>query len=180
MDDAMARATAGKGRPTPKRREQEARNRRPLVGKDPRLARKEQRKRNAEQREAMNQAMLTGDERNMPYQHRGSQRRYVRDYIDARWSIAEFFLPIAIVFVIATFALGNNPNFALPLLVLLYGIIIVAVLDSYLAGRRARNRLRERHGEAQRGTIMYAVMRSFQLRRTRMPKPQVKRGQFPS
>jgi len=30
------------------------------------------------------------------------------------------------------------------------------------------------------GGAMYAVMRTFQLRPTRMPKPQVKRGAFPS
>jgi hypothetical protein len=30
------------------------------------------------------------------------------------------------------------------------------------------------------GALMYSVMRAFQLRPTRMPKPQVKRGDYPT
>ncbi|GMA31496.1 hypothetical protein GCM10025875_14880 [Litorihabitans aurantiacus] len=64
--DAAMDAAAGKGRPTPKRREAEARNRRPLVHNDPKVARSEQRRKNAESRAQMNAAMVTGDDRYLP------------------------------------------------------------------------------------------------------------------
>lgn len=172
----------GKGRPTPKRREAEAKNRRPLVVNDRKAAKAQQRKANMEARAKMDQAMRTGDERHMPAQHQGSQRRYVRDYVDARWSLGEFFLPIALIFVVLVLVFGNNPQFAFPLLVLLYGIVFVALIDAILLGRRLRKKLVERYGKEnlQRGIVMYAVLRAFQLRATRMPKPQVKRGEYPA
>lgn len=173
-----------KGRPTPTRKEAEAKNRRPLVASagDPKAARAEQRKANAEARARMNEAMNTGDERYMPVQHKGVQRRYIRDYVDARWSLGEFFLPIALVFVVLTFVVGQNPNVALPLLLAMYLLVIIAVVDSVLAGLRIRKRLRTKFGEdkVQKGGVMYAVLRSFQMRPTRQPKPQVKRGEFPA
>ena len=172
---------AGKGRPTPTRREAEAKNRRPLVHNDPKVAKAEQRRKNSEARAQMNQAMVTGDDRYLPAQHKGPQRRFIRDYVDARWSLGEFFLPVAFVFVLGTFLVGNNPDFALPLILALYGLVAVAVLDSVLMARRVRKRLRETFGEDKvaRAVVMYAVLRSFHMRPTRMPKPQVKRGEYP-
>ncbi|WP_454294587.1 DUF3043 domain-containing protein [Salana multivorans] len=175
-------AAGGKGRPTPKRREAEAKNRLPLVVNDPKAARAAQRKANAEARARMNEAMVTGEDKYLPAQHRGEQRRYIRDYVDARWSLGEFFLPIAFVFVILTFVLGNDPRFALPLLLGLYALVAVAVVDAIFVGRRIRKQLAAKFGaeKVQKGTIMYAVLRSFQLRPTRMPKPQNRRGQYPA
>lgn len=181
-DVGDASHATGKGRPTPTRKEAEAKNRRPLVQNDPKLARQEQRRKNAEARARMNEAMITGDERNMPAQHRGEQRHYVRNYIDARWSLGEFFLPIALVFVVLTFVVGQRPEWALPLLLSLYAIVAIAVVDAVMAGRRIRGKLREKFGadRVQKGIVMYAVLRAFQLRPTRMPKPQNKRGEFPA
>lgn len=174
--------TVGKGHATPTRREAEAKNRRPLVQNDPKTARAVQRQRNAEARAKMNEAMVTGEEKYLPAQHRGPQRRFIRDYVDARWSIGEFFLPIALVFVVLTFLVGQRPEWALPLLLGLYGIVGLAIADAVIMGRRVRKRLREKYGEAhlQKGGVMYAVLRAFQMRPTRMPKPQVKRGEFPA
>lgn len=179
--DAAMDAAAGKGRATPTRREAEAKNRRPLVHNDPKVAKAEQRRKNAEARTQMNQAMVTGDDRYLPAQHKGPQRRFIRDYVDARWSLGEFFLPVAFIFVIGTFVVGNRPEFAPPLILALYGLVAVAVLDSVLMALRVRKRLRASFGEDKvaRGGVMYAVLRSFQMRPTRMPKPQVKRGEYP-
>jgi hypothetical protein len=48
--------------------------------------------------------------------------------------------------------------------------------------RRIKGRLTAKFGADRipSGATMYAVMRAFQLRPTRMPKPQVKRGDYPS
>lgn len=172
----------GKGRPTPKRKEAEALNRRPLVHNDKKVARAEQRRRNAEARQKQNQAMLSGDEAHMPLQHRGKVRRFARDYIDARWSLGEFFLPLAFVFLVLSLLANSRPELGLPILLLLYVLIIVAAIDAVLAARRIRKLATAKYGADQipRGFLMYCVVRAFQLKRSRMPKPQVARGEFPS
>lgn len=172
---------SGKGRPTPTRKEAEARNRRPLVVNDRKEARARQRRANAEARTKMDEAMRTGDDRHMPNQHRGPQKRFARDYMDARWSVGEFFLPIALVFVVLMFVVSNQPQLAFPLLMILYGLIFLGLIDAIIAGRRIRRRLLERYSESEvKGIRRYAAICAFQLRATRMPKPQVKRGQYPT
>src|SRR5699024_7954066 len=62
----------------------------------------------------------------------------------------------------------------------LYIVMFIALVDAVLLGYRVRRKAQERFGEsARKGAVMYVVMRAFQLRRTRLPKPQVKRGDFP-
>src|SRR5690625_6216887 len=92
----------------PKRAEANARNRRPLFPKNRGTARKSQRQVNASIRERQRQALLSGDERGMPVRDRGPVRRWVRDYVDARWNIGECFLPGALVVVVATLFLGHD------------------------------------------------------------------------
>ncbi|TDE88973.1 DUF3043 domain-containing protein [Occultella glacieicola] len=174
---------AGKGRPTPKRKDAEAANKRPLVPTDRGAARKVQREKMNAQRARMNEAMITGKEEDLPLQHRGPVRRYVRDYVDARFSLGELFLPlsgaIVVILLISTFnaswaAIGITAIFAL------YLIVAVALVDALICAFRVRRKLREKFGEERaKRTIMYTVMRAFQLRRTRLPKPQVKRGEYP-
>ncbi|HLR56014.1 MAG TPA: DUF3043 domain-containing protein [Actinomycetales bacterium] len=170
-----------KGRPTPKRAEAEARNRRPLVP-DRSTARKSQRQANANLREKQRQALMSGDEKAMPPRDRGPVRRWARDYVDARWNIGEFFLPVALVVVIAVLFVGDNPLFAFYTIIALYAIVLVSVIDAIILGRFLKKGLRSRFGEDKipSGTVMYGVMRAFQIRRTRLPKPKVGRGEYPN
>src|SRR3954454_3917605 len=87
--DAEAERPGAKGRPTPKRSVSQAANKRPLVpsGRDRKTAGRASREQLREQRMRQRQAMITGDERYLPARDAGPQRRYVRDYIDARWNI---------------------------------------------------------------------------------------------
>ncbi|HCX86196.1 MAG TPA: DUF3043 domain-containing protein [Micrococcales bacterium] len=168
-----------KGRPTPTRKEAEAKNRRPLVASagDPKAARAEQRKANAEARARMNEAMNTGDERYMPVQHKGVQRRYIRDYVDARFSIGELFIPAAILILVVAFtqpvAIQQYFTYAV------WGLLALVILDGFVLNYILKGRLRAKFGTVERGIPFYAVMRSVQLRPLRMPKPQVKRRQYP-
>lgn len=170
-----------KGRPTPKRAEAEARNRRPLVP-DRSTARKSQRQANANLREKQRQALISGDEKAMPPRDRGPVRRWARDYVDARWNIGEFFLPVALVVVIAVLFVGDNALFAFYTIIALYAIVLVSVIDAIILGRFLKKGLRSRFGEDKipSGTVMYGVMRAFQIRRTRLPKPKVGRGEYPN
>jgi hypothetical protein len=105
-------------------------------------------------------------------------RKYARDFIDSRFNIAEFFLPMAVVILVLSMVrVGYLQNVALLLWLV---VIILIVLDSAVSGFRLKKRLSERFPDQnKKGAVAYALMRSLQMRRLRLPKPQVKRGERP-
>ena len=91
VDQAYATATeagAGKGTPTPKRKDQEAARKRPLVPNDRKASKAAERVAIQDQRQKMRQALDTGDEKFLPLRDKGPQKRYTRDYVDARFTTA--------------------------------------------------------------------------------------------
>ena len=171
----------GKGRPTPKRKESEAANKRPLVPTDRRAAGRDAKSAQREARARQYQAMKAGDERYLPAKDKGPARRYVRDYVDARWNIAEYFLPIALLFfVVMIVTTGRDAVISFVVLAALYVLVLIAVVDAVIMWFGLKKRLRTKFGEVPKGTAFYAVMRAFQLRRSRMPKPvHAKHGVYP-
>lgn len=167
-----------KNRPTPKRRDQEAARRQPLVVTDRKKAKDADRDKRREAFAKQRQAMITGDERNLPARDKGPEKRYIRDYVDARWNLGEFMLPVMLVVLALSFV---RQTWAMTLVFfLVYGLIILAVVDTFLMWRRIKRQLVATFGAAPPGGAMYAALRAFQMRRTRMPRPQVERGQYPS
>ncbi len=170
---------APKGRPTPKRSEAQAQRR--SVATTP-TTRKEAAKRQREERriqlERQRQALASGDERYLPARDKGPVRKYARDFIDSRFNIAEFFLPMAVVILVLSMVrVGYLQNIALLLWLV---VIILIVLDSAVSGFRLKKRLTERFPDQnKKGAVAYALMRSLQMRRLRLPKPQLKRGERP-
>jgi hypothetical protein len=174
-----------KGRPTPKRSESEAKNRRPLVPNDRKAARAASKEKMREERNREYKAMQTGDERYLPARDKGPVRRYVRDHVDARWNLGEFFLPVAFAFIIVNILLMQNPGLGALVLVGLYAVVIATLLDATIMWQRLKRKLRDKFGtvgadgtttfDVPRGTMMYAVMRAFQIRRSRLPKPTHKK-----
>lgn len=169
-----------KNRPTPKRRDQEAANKRPLVVTDRKAAREVERTNRRQAQLKQREAMVTGDDANLPVRDKGPVKRYVRDYVDARWNLGEFMLPVMLVVLALSFI--RSPVVFAFVSMGVYALLLVAIVDGYLMWRRLKKRLAAKFGADQsvRGVAMYAAMRSFQLRRSRMPKPQVARGQYPS
>ncbi len=176
--------TQGKGRPTRTRREAEAARRRPLVVSDRKEARRRDRARAQEARMKAHNALMTGDERDMPFQHRGPGRRFVRDVVDARWNVAELFMPGALIFMLIAFVLPLfRPQLATTvsgiIIIVLWGGIALCVLDAFLLRHQLRKRLQEKFGEVEKGLVGYGIMRQIQIRRWRLPRPQVKHGGSP-
>ncbi|MFB6957066.1 DUF3043 domain-containing protein [Streptomyces sp. NPDC056309] len=170
---------APKGRPTPKR--SEARSQRRSVANTS-MTRKDAAKRQREERrvqlERQRQALASGDERYLPARDKGPVRRFARDFVDSRFNIAEFFLPMAVV--ILVLSMIRVPALQNVALLLWLVVIALIVLDSAVSGFRLRKRLNERFpDQGKRGAVAYALMRSLQMRRLRLPKPQVKRGERP-
>jgi hypothetical protein len=56
-------------------------------------------------------------------------------------------------------------------------LLLVVIGEGWLVGRKVRQLAAERFpNESTRGVVMYAAMRGIQLRRMRIPKPRVDRG----
>jgi len=179
----------GKGRPTPSRREAESRNKHPLIGRAPvrpgaskeerKEARAAQKASMGEQRAKMREAMVTGEERYLPTRDQGPARRWARDYVDARRSLGEYLLPAAFFVLILNVVRLHGLEYV-PIL-LLYVVVLAVSVDAFLLRRRVGRLTAEKFGAAKaKGVGAYAMMRSLQMRRTRMPRPQVARGEFPS
>lgn len=169
---------SGKGHATPSRKEQEAARRRPLVPKDRRLAARQSREQQASAREKARIGMANGDERYLPTRDKGPQRRFARDYVDARFSVGEILMPL-LIFVILTYFF---PDVAAIALLAVWLVIAVVAVDCIILGIRVRKRLAAKYGvdRVERGIRWYVTMRAIQLRPLRVPKPQVKRGEHPS
>jgi len=170
---AEPEVTAGKGRPTPTRKEAEAANR--ARAKGVATSKQDARARRAEQSRRMREAMRTGDERYLPARDKGKVRRFIRDYIDARLSMAEFLLPLMVVILLAG-------ALAQPTLVniLWFAVIVLVGLDTVYLLFTLRRALKKRFpGESLSGSTYYAILRAMQIRFLRQPKPQVKLGQRP-
>lgn len=173
-DETLAR----KGHATPTRKEQEAARRRPLVPKDRRLAAKQNREKMAAERERARIGMANGEERYLSIRDKGPQKRYVRDFVDARFSAGEILMPV-LVLVILTWFVPAIDTYAL---LAFWGVFLLVVIDCVVLGFQVRRRLSAKYGatKVERGVRWYAAMRAIQMRFLRLPKPQVKRGQYPS
>lgn len=173
-----------KNRPTPSRREQETARKRPLVPTDRKAAAGQSREAARSARAKQRAALLTGDESALPARDKGPVKRYIRDAVDTRWNIGEFMLPVMAVVLALTVLPQLVPSSAswatLVVVALVYGLVVVGVIDAFLMWRRTKRDIVARFGTAPpRGSAMYAVMRAFQMRRSRLPRPQIKRGAKP-
>jgi hypothetical protein len=155
----------GKGRPTPTRKEAEAAARE--RAKVPRT-RKEQAARaratRGESSQRIRQGMKDGEERYLLPRDKGPVRRFIRDFVDARFGFAEIVIPLMFV------ALVYSP--------LVIPLFLVLLVDLVVLRLRLRKQLATRFpDEPLKGTTYYAITRAMQMKFMRLPKPKVKIGQ---
>ncbi|MGX1160928.1 DUF3043 family protein [Arthrobacter sp. SLBN-100] len=171
---------AGKGAPTPTRKAQEAARRRPLVPEDRKASKAAERQAVQDQRLKMRQALDTGDEKFLPLRDKGPQKRFARDYVDARFSLGEYLMFGALVFVLVSLVVPASSDMMIYVLGGFWVMFLAVFVDVFILSRQLRKRLAAKFGEVERGTVWYGSMRSLQFRKLRLPKPQVKRGQYPA
>ncbi|WP_243226009.1 DUF3043 domain-containing protein [Microbacterium sp. CIAB417] len=178
-DDAAETPAVGKGRATPTRAEQEAARRRPLVAntKEARAAAKAQLQ---EQRERARVGMANGEDKYLPIRDKGPQRRWVRDYVDAGWHLSEWIMALMLVVILVS--LVPNAVVSFYAFVGLWAYLLISVLDMVLLSARVKRKAAAKFGKdkLEKGLGLYAAMRALQMRFMRLPKPQVKRGQYPA
>lgn len=174
-------SAGGKGRPTPTRKEKEAARKRPLVATDRAERKRHEREALAAEREKQRIGVASGDEKYLGARDRGPQRRFVRDYVDARWSVGEVLLPAIAVFFVLNFIPSNNLT-AYASLGVMWFVLLVAAIDIVILGFTLKRKLGEKFGveKVEKGYRFYAMMRAIYLRPMRLPKPQVKRGDYPA
>lgn len=179
LDETQARLKAGKGAPTPSRAEQEAARKRPLVPNDRKEAAKQARTQQAAARERARVGMAMGEDKYLPARDRGPQKKFVRDYVDARFSIGEVLIPVMFAVILLTFV--PSPEVQAIGIMALWAFFLVAVLDVVILGFILTRKVAAKFGADKAERVRwYAAMRALQLRPLRLPKPQVKRGQYPS
>lgn len=168
-----------KGRPTPTRKEAEAARRERAKGTmDKKAAQKVLRERRTESNAKVRQGMKSGDERYLPKRDQGPVKRFIRNFVDARVSIAEFLLPLLIVIMVLQYS--GNKSLLLFSNKLWGTTILVVALDTLWLLYRLKKALREKFpDESLKGTTFYTLLRVLQLRWLRMPKPLVKIGGAP-
>lgn len=167
----------GKGRPTPTRREAEAAAKaRAKAPSDRREASRRQREFRAEESRKIRQGMKSGDERYFLPRDKGRVRRFIRDYVDRRFSIVEMVIPLMIVGLLLGYT-GSSALVQASSMVLLATVLFV-VTDMLVLRFRLRRELKVRFPEESlKGTTYYALTRSMQMKFMRLPKARVKIGQ---
>ncbi|GAA2246968.1 DUF3043 domain-containing protein [Rarobacter faecitabidus] len=177
-------ASARKGRPTPSRKDAQAANRRPLVAGDRKSATKAARDKERIERNREYAAMKSGDISNFPLRERGPVKAYIRDYVDARWNLGEYFLVTAIVLLIVSVVTAKMTLVALIAMGLVYVYGILAIGDTILMWVQLKKRIKAKFSEqtlaGERSLGLYAASRALQFRRWRMPRPRFdKHGNYP-
>jgi hypothetical protein len=119
---------------------------------------------------------MRGDESALPARDRGPVRKYVRNLVDARINVGEFFLPF--IFIVLVVSMTRNQTIAILSILGMYVIMFIAIIDGWFLGRRIKRKVAEKFpNENTKGLALYGFLRSTQMRRMRAPKPQVKRGE---
>ncbi len=140
--------------------------------------RKELREKQRAHRAEIREGMLAGKEEYLPPRDKGPERATVRNIVDARRNLASYFLPGALIVIIGSS--GAMPP-AVQLGTTLFWVMLSVgiVVDSFLLTRKVRKVLSKKFPKAvkpPRAHYSYAIFRSLQIRRLRMPQPKVKPG----
>nr|WP_221333750.1 DUF3043 domain-containing protein [Nocardia transvalensis] len=185
-------ATAGKGRPTPKRRDAEGRRRgpvapAPMTSKEARARRKATRGTREERKVASSERraaaadrrarMLAGEDKYLLPRDRGPVRAYVRDLVDARRNLVGLFMPLALVLILTMFL---TPAIQAYVTLAMLVMMVFMVGEGFLIGRTINKRVSERYPDDTTSSWSlgwYAFVRASQIRRMRAPKPRVNPGE---
>jgi hypothetical protein len=121
--------------------------------------------------------MLAGDEKYLLPRDRGPVKAYVRDLVDSRGHLAGTFMPLALLVIVVI--LVPSPVVQSYVSLVSMGMLLAILVEGVLLGRIVTRRVRERFPKASESGAslgFYAMTRATQLRRLRVPKPRVNRG----
>jgi hypothetical protein len=171
-------ADGSKKGPTPKRRDQEAARQRPLVSSNRAEAKARDKQRRIDEQAKIRRGMQTGEEQFLPLRDRGPQKRFARNFADARTCLAEFFFPVILIYFVVAIGFSSvlPQSGQVTTTLLMYVVILILILDMFVTWRALKKAVLRKFGEVERGVLWYGTFRTIQMRFMRQPKAQVKRG----
>ena len=120
-------------------------------------------------------AYMRGDQNALPARDRGPVKKFVRDYIDSRRSLGEYFLPLMVIVLVLTLVPSAEIRFLA--IIFMYGAMLYSVVYGFFVTKNIKKQVAERFPEeSTKGLGMYGWLRSTQMRRLRAPAPQKKLG----
>lgn len=187
---APSGTTPPKGRPTPKRDAKrrgpvapapmtaaEARKRRKEMRAT--LSKEERKEQKRKERAVLTQRrerMMSGEEAYLLPRDQGPVRRYARDIVDSRRNFLGLFMPSAIFMIFAMMMLPQIQYYVSPMMLLW---MVVMTADALLISRRVNRAVEAKfpdNTESRFKLGLYAAGRASQIRRMRIPRPQVSPG----
>ncbi len=168
--------TPAKGRPTPKRSEAERRRRQPYSAPgDKKAGNQQSRTRDKADRARKYEAMKRGEDWALSARDRGPIKALTRDYVDSRRRFSEYYMYILVVLMLVLLVKSTAVKvFVYPVVLVLVAIIVT---EGVMIARGVRKLAALRFPkETTKGITMYAIMRTLQIRRFRMPSPRIKPG----
>ncbi len=175
-------SATGKGRATPSRREAEAARKQRVkipAKASSKEAKKASRERERAERARARKGMMAGEERFMPPRDQGPARAFTRDFVDSRFTMAEYFIVIAVGVLILGFIPVQPIQFWVTVVFFAFAALLVidTIIMVYMLNRLAKEQFPD--PKDRKGLTLYAILRVMQLRRLRLPPPRVKRGGMP-
>ncbi len=176
----MPEAQQPKGRPTPSRKDAQAQRKQTLkLPADPKAAKKALKQREREARMEARAGLMAGDARYLPPRDQGPAKAFTRDFIDGKRRLSEYFIFIAVgILVVGFFRNPQVQNIVSLIWFAIAGLVILEVgwilfsLNRQLAQRWPAK-------EDRKGCLLYATLRTLQIRRLRIPPPRIRPGGEP-
>lgn len=174
---------AGKGHATPTRAQAREARKAMLKGtsaaKGTKGDKAERREAQRADRERARIGMMNGEQKYMSARDRGPGKALARDYVDGRFTIAEYFIFVAVAVLLLGFV--KNPVVSQ---FVYYGFFVITAfiaIDSIVLviGIKRRAAAQLTNPADRKGLAAYSVIRSLQLRRLRLPPPRVNRRGLP-
>ena len=168
--------TAPKGAPTPKRSEAQANRRQPYQPPaDRKTASKQSKQRSQADRLRRSQALQRGEDWALPAKDRGPVRALARDVVDSRHGFGEYYMLMVVFLFVLLVLPGSSTKIIADFIVV--ALLLLIVVEGWFVGRKVKRLAAERYpGQSTRGVMMYTVVRGISMRRMRVPKPRVNRG----
>jgi Protein of unknown function (DUF3043) len=173
---ARSSVTAPKGAPTPKRSEAQANRRQPYQAPaDRKAAARQSRQRDSADRARKSEALQRGEQWALPLKDRGPVRALARDVVDARRGVGEYYMFMVVLLVVLLVVPGAQTKIIADAVVVV--LLLVVIVEAWLVGNKVKRLAAQRFpNESTRGVVWYAATRGIQLRKMRIPKPRVARG----
>ncbi|GAA1178538.1 hypothetical protein CGLAUT_08450 [Corynebacterium glaucum] len=192
--------TPPKGKPTPKRVDQEIKR---GVVRDPnamtpaqrdqhnkelkksmskeewKAYKKEQREANRAQTREIQAKMDAGDERYLMDRDKGEVRRYVRDWVDSQRFFNNYVMPMALVLLVILLLGTWLPRLSQILSLVTMAFMLTIFIEGFIIGKRVNRAVKAKFPDTTDtgfGLGMYAFSRATQPRNWRSPKPRVAIG----